>query len=110
MRRAVAQIGPDLFGDYLKMQMADAMAKNPEYNAGSIERIRGTEKIYREIIARGDCLTVADLKINGQDLIDAGMKPGKNIGYILESALLAVLEEPSLNDHDLLMMYALQMM
>ena len=47
---------------------------------------------------------------NGQDLIDAGMKPGKNIGYILESALLAVLEEPSLNDHDLLMMYALQMM
>ena len=110
VRRAVAQIGPDLFEDYLKMQMADAMAKNPEYNAGSIERIRGTEKIYREIIARGDCLTVADLKINGQDLIDAGMKPGKNIGYILESALLAVLEEPSLNDHDLLMMYALQMM
>ena len=42
--------------------------------------------------------------------IPAGMKPGKQIGYILESALMAVLEEPSLNDRDLLMMYALQMM
>ena len=110
VRRAVYEIGPDLFEDYLKMQLADAMAKNPEYNFRSIERIKATEKIYRGIIARGDCLSTADLKISGKDLIDAGMQPGKKIGYILNSALMAVLEEPSLNDHDLLMMYALQMM
>ena len=110
VRRAAAQIGPELFDDYIRIQTADALAKNPAYNAASLARIETMEKIWRGIEARGDCLCIADLKINGQDLIDAGMKPGKQIGYILESALMAVLEEPSLNDRDLLMMYALQMM
>ena len=110
VRRAAAQIGPELFEDYIKIQTADALAKNPAYNAANLQRIETMEKIWRGIEARGDCLRIADLKINGQDLIDAGMKPGKQIGYILESALMAVLEEPSLNDRDLLMMYALQMM
>ena len=109
VRRAVAEIGPDLFGDFLKIQRADAMAKNPDYMAGNFARIDETEKLYREILERGDCLSVASLAINGQDLIDAGIGPGKKIGYILDSALMAVLEEPSLNDKDLLLMFALQM-
>ena len=109
VRRAVVTIGPELFEDFLKMQRADTMAKNPEYTAANIARIDETEKLYREIIERGDCLRIADLKINGEDLIRAGIKPGKQIGYILDSALMAVIEEPSLNDKELLMMYALQM-
>ena len=110
VRRAAAQIGPELFEDFIKIQTADALAKNPEHNAANLSRIETMEKIYRRIIARGDCLSLAGLAISGQDLLDAGMKPGKKIGYILESALMAVLEEPTLNDHDLLLMYALQMM
>ena len=109
VRRAAWEIGPELFGDYLKVQRADTMAKNPAYTAANFARITETERIYKEILERGDCLSIASLAINGQDLIDAGLKPGKQIGYILETALMAVLEEPSLNDRDILLMYALQM-
>ena len=109
VRRAVHEIGTDLFPLYLEVQKADAAAKNPERMQYTFERIRAVEAIYETILSRRDCLTVADLAINGNDLIAAGAKPGKEIGKILDIALMAVLEEPSLNDHDLLMMYASQM-
>ena len=36
--------------------------------------------------------------MNGKDLIDAGIKPGKEIGEILEKMLNLVLENPENNE------------
>ena len=57
----------------------------------------------REIRRRGDCLNLKDLSIKGQDLIIAGIKPGKEIGTLLNQMLAHVLEYPADNQKDVLM-------
>ena len=108
VRRAMAEIGPDEFDNYLKVQRADADAKNPKRMASTYERIDAVEETCREIRANKDCLSVSGLAIDGNDLIAAGVPAGREIGFILDAALLAVLEDPSLNDRELLMLYAMQ--
>ena len=55
------------------------------------------EKLYLRITEAGQCVSIKDLAVNGKDLIDAGMKPGKEIGEKLAEFLELVLEEPQLN-------------
>lgn len=43
------------------------------------------------------------LAVNGRDLIAAGMKPGPEMGEMLERLLQVVLEEPDRNDRGELM-------
>ena len=40
----------------------------------------------------------ADLAIDGDDLIRIGIPPGRSIGVILNTLLLAVIEDPGMND------------
>ena len=49
-----------------------------------------------ECLARGDCLSVSELAVNGDDLLALGKK-GKQIGEILSLLLDKVLDDPSLN-------------
>lgn len=51
----------------------------------------------------GDCLSLKELSVNGQDLITAGVKPGREIGEILNRMLEHVLEYPKDNEKDVLM-------
>ena len=49
------------------------------------------------IRARGDCISLKMLAVTGGDLIAAGMKPGPQLGEVLERLLELVLEEPEKN-------------
>lgn len=60
-------------------------------------------KLYREITARGDCIGLDQLSVSGKDLIDAGMKPGPEIGRVLGRMLQDVLDEPKHNNKDYLL-------
>ena len=50
-----------------------------------------------DIIARGDCVTIKDLDITGNDLIEYGMT-GPQIGRTLNELLHVVMDNPKLND------------
>ena len=52
---------------------------------------------------RRDCISLKQLAVTGKDLIDAGMRPGKEIGELLKRMLEDVLEEPSHNEKEYLM-------
>jgi tRNA nucleotidyltransferase (CCA-adding enzyme) len=72
---------------------------------------RETEQVSRmaaECVARGDCLKVADLAIDGKDVAALGKK-GKEIGVTLEALLEAVLDDPSLNKKEMLLDMAKKM-
>lgn len=56
-----------------------------------------------EIRARGDCIRLKDLAVTGRDLIEAGIRPGKQIGQILGDLFAWVLEEPSRNQKEILL-------
>ena len=66
------------------------------------------ERMYEEIRRRGDCLTLKELAVSGKDLIGVGIKPGKQIGEILNALLALVLEDPQKNTKEYLMSYTLK--
>lgn len=57
----------------------------------------------RDIIAKGECFTLCDLAVNGNDLANAGIPPGKTMGDTLEKLLDAVMREPSINKKEILL-------
>jgi tRNA nucleotidyltransferase (CCA-adding enzyme) len=108
IRRAVNRIGEDLFEDYLEVQRADLMAKNPDFISEDMKRIDAMESKYREILRMGDCVSLRSLAVNGRDLIGAGVSQGKYVGELLNDCLELVLEFPEKNDRCTLIAYALE--
>jgi len=63
----------------------------------------------QDILASGECFTLKDLDINGQVLIDAGIRPGKTMGQIMMQLLERVMANPSLNEAEALLEIALKL-
>ena len=51
----------------------------------------------------GDCISLKMLAVTGNDLIKAGMKPGKEVGTRLQQFLELVLEDPVRNTKEYLL-------
>lgn len=49
------------------------------------------------VIERGDCVSLRDLAVNGEDIMALGVKPGPAVGEVLERLMDIVLTEPSMN-------------
>ncbi len=60
-------------------------------------------RLTAEIRERGDCLDLKHLAVSGQDLIEAGIKPGKEMGELLQRLLELVLECPQKNERGTLL-------
>jgi tRNA nucleotidyltransferase (CCA-adding enzyme) len=52
-----------------------------------------------------ECFSLKHLKINGNDLIKMGFKPGKEMGVILNKLFEMVVEEEIENDYEVLKSY-----
>ena len=59
--------------------------------------------LTKEIRAAGDCLDLKHLAVNGRDLMSAGVRPGKDMGEILNKMLQEVLERSENNQKEILM-------
>ena len=105
MRRAIYKIGAELFPSYLQLQWADLNAQSLFKRKEKTERVLGVARLYEEILKEGDCLSLKDLKLNGNDLLVMGFK-GKEIGRILRDALSEVLDDPSRNERGWLLAFA----
>lgn len=103
VRRAVSQIGEDLFPLYLEVQKADLYAQSTYRRREKEQRLEGVNKCYENILKNKECVSLKMLAVTGDDLIHAGYKPGKHIGIILNSLLDEVLEKPELNDKEILL-------
>ena len=104
VRKAARKIGPDNFLEYLEVQRADASAQEPMTMERNMERIKKVEEVFSDIIKRGDALSVAELEIDGNDLIKMGYE-GKTIGEVLNFLLEAVTDDPSINSKEKLIEY-----
>lgn len=60
------------------------------------------KKMYEDIISRGDCISVKDLDITGNDLMGYGLS-GVQIGKTLNELLHIVIENPKLNEKSTLL-------
>ena len=59
--------------------------------------------LTEEIRARGDCLSLKELAVKGRDLIAEGVKPGRDLGDILNRMLDHVLAHPENNRREILL-------
>lgn len=97
VKRTMARTGEELFQKLLILQKADNHAKNPKYYPEKLKRINSIEEVYKTILAEGQPYLVQHLKINGNDLIKLGFKPGKDIGEALKILAEEIIINPSLN-------------
>ena len=97
------KIGKEMYPLLLQVQYADTMAKSMYKREEKLDRIDKVQEIYEEICREDQCVSLQDLEVNGKDLIQMGMKPGKEIGKMLEALLEEVLEEPSRNTKEYLL-------
>lgn len=105
LRKSIVTIGPELFGLLLEVKEADMLAQSDykrEEKQKELEDIRG---VYQQILEAEDCLTLKDLAVTGRDLIDMGMKPGKELGAMLQKLFEYVLENPKKNTREDLFVY-----
>ena len=56
--------------------------------------------VVEAIRAAGDPLSLKDLAVRGEDLIAAGVRPGPDVGEMLQRLLADVLEDPGRNTRD----------
>lgn len=97
IRRQISRIGKDLFPLLIDVIRADFMGQNP---AMLPEKLKYTDALLREYacaIKENACLTLADMKITGRDLMELGAK-GKLIGQVLEKLLDDVIREKVENE------------
>lgn len=103
VRRAVNQIGEDLFPLYLEVQKADLYAQSTYKRSNKEQRLKGVKECYENILENKECVSLKTLAVTGDDLIHAGYKPGKQIGAILNNLLEKVLDDPKLNNKEILL-------
>lgn len=86
---------------------ARADSDRPTAGARARQNVEALERIVREVIRRGDPLTVGELAIGGEDLIrELGVPKGPEVGRLLHALLEAVLDDPSLNSRSELLRLA----
>ena len=103
VRKAVNQIGEELFPLYLEVQRADLLSQSEYKREQKLERLNGVEQCYREIQEKEQCVSLKTLAVTGRDLMEAGMAPGKELGETLNRLLEAVLEHPEWNKKEILL-------
>lgn len=103
VRRAMNKIGYDLFPLMLEVQRADISGQSDYKREEKIARLNDITALYQEIVADQDAIHIRDLAVSGRDLIDAGIKPGAEIGDILNEMLDHVLDKPEDNKKEILM-------
>ncbi len=96
-RRALSKMGADLFEDYSYIKRADILAQSEYMREEKLDNLDILKEYYRQIIEEKQCLTRKDLAVTGKDLMDHGMKPGKELGSMLDYLLECVLDNPELN-------------
>ena len=103
VRKLMSDVGPTYIPMLLAIKKADTLAQSLYRREEKLNYIAQLEAFYQNCMEQGVCLQKKDLKVNGKDLIELGMKQGKNIGFVLEQLYEAVLEEPELNNRETLL-------
>ena len=97
VRKMCAKVGTDLFPWLLDVMEADVSAQSNYMRMKKLLILKETRQAYQEILAAGDCLTLEDLAISGDDLRTLGIEDSRVIEALLRTLLNLVLDHPESN-------------
>jgi len=103
VRKAIFKVGENIFQDLLKVIEADKKAQSPSMWEKRNKKLAKLWEIYWDIKAKGQCTSFKTLAVNGDDLIASGIMPGREIKELLNYLLKKVIEEPELNNKEILL-------
>lgn len=96
LRKCIVKIGKDIFIRYYIPYRK--ILKNADNDL-----IESVINLYNIITERGDCLSIKELAVNGGDLAQTGVEPGKKMGEILNLLFNLVLNDHTKNRKDTLL-------
>lgn len=108
IKKLLAVMSYEEFVKFADLRDADRYAHAKEYsvpNPSANEIIA----IADRIIAQNACLKISDLAVNGEDLKNVGIAPGKEMGLILKKLLSLVLDQKCQNDKEELLKIAVRL-
>lgn len=97
-------------GDKNILRILDFRAAYEKCIGNDITDVRRMYDICNMIFERGDCVSLKNLAITGKELIAMGVPAGRQMGEILNSILMLVLDNPQLNDREQLSKEALKIL
>jgi tRNA nucleotidyltransferase (CCA-adding enzyme) len=105
-RRLLRRFGDRLALDLLAHKEADLIGKG-EHGPRDTDELERLRRFHRVVEAeRGSPHRLADLAVDGTDLIGLGYRPGPELGRTLAELLDEVVEDPSLNRRETLLAHA----
>jgi tRNA nucleotidyltransferase (CCA-adding enzyme) len=96
LRRFVKRVGPENMDDLIKLRRADDLAHG--WGRGFEKDLDVFKARIDSLLSQSPPLTVADLAVNGDDVMTLlGMRPGPEVGEILNRLVTLVIEKPEFN-------------
>ncbi len=91
VKKFIAKFGKDIFADLLTVKKADCLAHSEHGIAKYYPEVELITNAFSEIQNNNECCSLSDLAINGNDILDMGVK-SKDVGKLLNIALNKVFE------------------
>ena len=88
----------------VKLRRADNLAQALQFHRSELHEL--CEKLYEEAAKASEESLGNKLAIDGNDLLNAGALPGKNVGYLLGALADDVLDQKVANEKESLLQYA----
>lgn len=105
LKKLIQKLGKENINDLFELKTADFISK-PESGNTKLFEISGLRDRMVDILDRKDPLNIRDLAVNGQDIMNLGIKEGRAVGNILNDLLEKVLKDPRLNEKETLLTIA----
>lgn len=103
VRRFIIRAGAENIEDLFLLRLADiyGMHRIPlQENSPSWKLLLELKNRIEKILNENSALSLKDLKINGKDLMEAGIPSGKTMGKILNELFETVTDSPEMNDKE----------
>ncbi|MDR3145241.1 MAG: HD domain-containing protein, partial [Treponema sp.] len=106
VRRFIIRVGQENLENIYRLRRCDTYGMSG--TEGTIEELAALASRVDKVLAASRALSLKDLAISGNDLIAAGIKPGKHMGVILHELLETVVDDPDSNKPEILLNIALK--
>lgn len=110
IRELYGLLGKEEAGDLIALMIADTKAKSDLAMESRLPEIELLREAFQSIEKNQEACRIADLRINGEDLMELGYTEGKAIGNTLKALLAEVMEDPKKNERGFLQREALSML
>lgn len=105
MRKYISRLGEELAGLVLEFRVYDCIAQSPVTREQKLKDLEAARELYDRVIAEKDCTSLSSLDVNGDDIVDHGIEPGKRVKEALETLLDAVMSDNCPNEKQALINY-----